>query len=146
MNDVYQVLSNWCLTVLLPGLLSVLAGFIIALAKKGFDYLTAKIEGIKNENLKCLTYSSLNDLQTIVESTVISLQQTLGDDIKASIKAEDGKYTRDDLLKLKDTALKSINSQMTETMNEAVNSITNDATEYINSLIEQTVYRLKVNK
>ena len=142
-EDVSTILKNF-IFVVLSGLLTLLSGFLIALAKKGFDWLSAKIDNIKNVTAQNKIKAALNLLEELVKTTVTSLQQTLGDDIKESIKNADGKYTREDLLKLKDTAIVSIKSQLKASTLVLLNSAYENIDILIEDLIEAQVRNLKI--
>lgn len=144
-DDVSPILKDF-IFALLSGLLTLLSGFLIALAKKGFDWLSAKIDNIKNVTAQNKIKAALSLLEELVKTTVTSLQQTLGDDIKESIKNADGKYTRDDLLKLKDTAIISIKSQLKASTLVLLNSAYENIDILIEDLIEAQVRNLKVFK
>ena len=142
-NDVSPILKDFIFAVL-SGLLTLLSGFLIALAKKGFDWLSAKIDNIKNVTAQNRIKAALGLLEDLVKTTVTSLQQTLGDDIKESIKNADGKYTREDLLKLKDTAIISIKSQLKASTLVLLNSAYENIDVLIEDLIEAQVRNLKI--
>lgn len=137
-----EIFKNF-LIMLLTGVLSALAGFLIALAKKGFEWLNAKIANVKDatyrENLKRLNTL----LETTVYNVVTSLQQTVGDEIRESIKNGDGEYTREDLLALKDKALDQVVNQITNTDWSMLQEIYDDLTQHVLDLIEVNVYNLK---
>jgi len=142
-NDVSPILKDFIFAVL-SGLLTLLSGFLIALAKKGFDWLSAKIDNIKNVTAQNRIKAALSLLEELVKTTVTSLQQTLGDDIKESIKNADGKYTREDLLKLKDTAIISIKSQLKASTLVLLNSAYENIDILIEDLIEAQVRNMKI--
>ena len=128
---------------LATGLLGVLSAFLIALAKQGFDWLKVKVSSIKDENVAFSLSTALAHLHETVNSTVTSLQQTLGDDIKESIKNADGVYTREDLLALTDKALCTIKGQLNESYIKILQDAYNDLDGLILDLIQTKVYELK---
>lgn len=142
-NDVSPILKDFIFGIF-SGLLTLLSGFLIALAKKGFDWLSAKIDNIKNVTAQNRIKAALGLLEDLVKTTVTSLQQTLGDDIKESIKNADGKYTREDLLKLKDTAIISIKSQLKASTLVLLNSAYENIDILIEDLIEAQVRNMKI--
>ena len=141
-EQVEPVLLNF-ITVLLGGLLSLLSAFLIAVAKKFFDWLSAKIDNIKEVTMQNRIKSAFNYLQGLVEVTVTSLQQTLADDIKESIANADGHYTRDDLLALKDVALATVKSQLKTTTINILTTAYENIDGLIVDLIETQVHQLK---
>ena len=142
-NDISPILKDFIFGIF-SALLTLLSGFLIALAKKGFDWLSAKIDNIKNVTAQNRIKAALSLLEDLVKTTVTSLQQTLGDDIKESIKNADGKYTREDLLKLKDTAIISIKSQLKASTLVLLNSAYENIDILIEDLIEAQVRNMKI--
>lgn len=139
----FQKVFQDALIALLTGVLGVLVTFLIALAKKGFEWLGAKIANVKDATFR----ENLKQLNTLLENTVYnvvtSLQQTLGDEIRESIKNGDGKYKREDLLALKDKALDQVVNQITNTDWAMLQEIYDDLTQHVIDLIEVNVYNLK---
>lgn len=142
-QDIEPVLKNFLLA-LLGGLLSLLSAFLIAVAKKFFDWLSAKIDNIKEVTMQNKLKSATRYLQNLVEVTVTSLQQTLADDIKASLEAQDGRYTREDLLALKDTALNTIKSQLKASTLAVLTTAYENIDDLIADMIETQVHQLKI--
>lgn len=143
MQAQFQEIFKDFIGVLLTGILGALGVFLIALVKKGFNWLSAKIGLIEDETVRKNVEDLNRLLEDIVCRVVTSLQQTLGDEIKESIASGDGKYTRDDLLKLKDKALEQVTAQITAEDWEALSEIYNDLVGHVSDLIEVNVYQLK---
>lgn len=143
MQAQFQEIFKDFIGVLLTGILGALGVFLIALVKKGFNWLSAKIGLIEDETVR----KNVEDLNRLLESivcrVVTSLQQTLGDEIKQSIKDNDGKYTREDLLELKDKALEQVMAQITTEDWEALSDIYDDLVGHVCDLVEVNVYQLK---
>lgn len=137
-NEVQPVLQQFLVAVL-TGILGVASAFLIAVAKKGFDWLSAKIDSIKQDDTRKLLAEANNALSTIVYNTVEALNQTLGDDIRASLAAGDGKYSKEDLLNLKATALNTINKQLTQTYRDVLETAYPALDAYISDLVETAV-------
>lgn len=131
------------LVTLLSGLLTVLAGFLIALAKKGFEWLGAKIASVKSETARTELNKATTILQDVVVNTVTSLQQTLGDEIKRSLEEGDGKYTREDLLGLKDEAFNIVVGQLNEGVIKILEETFDDVDQIVSDMIETQVRALK---
>ena len=141
-EEIRPVVMNF-LVVLLGGLLSLLSAFLIAVAKKFFDWLGAKIDNIKEITMQNRLKSATNYLKNLVEVTVTSLQQTLGDNIRESIAKADGNYTREDLLALKDAALATIKSQLKNSVVEILTASYENIDDLIADMIETQVHQLK---
>lgn len=141
-NEVQPVLQQFLVAVL-TGILGVASAFLIAVAKKGFDWLSAKIDSIKQDDTRKLFAEANQALCTIVYNTVEALNQTLGDDIRASLAAGDGKYSKEDLLNLKATALNTINKQLTQTYRDILETTYPALDAYISDLVETAVRSYK---
>lgn len=146
MFETLQPAVNDFIVVVVTGVLSVLAGFLIALVKKGFNWLTEKINLLQDEKLKSDASSAIATLETIVTTTVTSLQQTFGDDIKKSLAENDGKYTKEDLLALKNQAIETVKYQLTDSTTELLNQIYSDLDTFIGDLVEVSVRSLKTTE
>lgn len=132
-------------STLLTGVLAVVSAFLIALVKKGFDWINVKIEKLADERAKDALEIAKANLENIVVATVTSLQQTLGDTIKESIKNGDGKYSYEDLSALKNKALILIKEQLTDASKEILTTAYSDLDSFIDYLIETKVYELKLS-
>lgn len=144
MNDIVIPAFQDFVNTLVTGVLGVLSAFLIALAKRGFDWVSEKIDGLKDDRAQKALNNALSHLYEIVNATVISLQQTIGDEIKASIAANDGKYSQEDLYALRDQALASVNAQLTSAMKEALSTAYTDLDSFIIDLIETKVREMKI--
>lgn len=141
-DELQPVIQDFIVT-LCTGVLAILSGFLIALAKKGVDWVTEKIQSIKDEKIRQNLEDAVSKLESIVTTTVTALQQSLGDDIKESIAKGDGTYTKEDLLALKDKALETIKSQLTTATTELLSTAYTDLDGLVNNLIEAAVRKLK---
>ena len=137
-----EVVQNFLVTVV-TGVLGVLSAFLIALAKKGFDWLSAKIENVKNRTAQEKLSAAMTTLQELVTNVVVSLQQTVGDNIKKSLEEGDGQYTKEDLYKLKDEALTIIFNQLSDGFKEILSETFGDLEGFISDMIESQVRAMK---
>lgn len=134
------------LITLCTGVLAVLSGFLISLAKKGVEWITEKVQSIKDEKVRKDVDEAVNRLQSIVITTVTSLQQTLGDDIRKSLISGDGKYTKEDLTSLKDAALETIKHQLTASTSELLKSAYENFDDFLADLIEASLRQIKLQE
>lgn len=132
------------LMMLLTGILGALAAFLVALVKRGFDLLSQKILEVKNNNAREKLNEALEILEMAVINTVTSLQQTAGDAIKESLANGDGKFTRKDLLSLKDQAYDLVIGQLNGAVSDILENTFDDLPELIDSMIETQVRNLKL--
>lgn len=137
-SEVQPVLQEFLIAVL-TGVLGVASAFLIALAKKGFDWISAKIRSIQQDDTRKRMEEANSYLIQLVNNTVRALNQTIGDDIRESITNGDGKYTKDDLLQLKCKAIDTIQAQLNEPYRAALETIYVQLDDYISDLIEAVV-------
>lgn len=146
MFEQLQPAVNDFIVVVITGLLSVLSGFLIALAKKGFNWISEKIDTLQNEKLRSDADQALKNLETLVTTTVTALQQSIGDDIKSSLSKNDGMYTKEDLLALKNQAIETIKHQLTDSSKEVLSQTYSDLDTFIEDLVEVAVRSLKTTR
>lgn len=139
----FQTIFNNFLATVLTALLGLVAAFLIRLATKGFEWISEKILAVKSETARKELQSAMNILQTSVVNTVTMLQQTAADDIRKALLNGDSKYTRDDLLKLRDRAINIVLSQVEDTTLEIIGNVYGDTTALIGDMVETQVYNLK---
>lgn len=141
-SEIQPALQDFTVTVV-TGVLAVLGGFLVALAKKGFNWVSSKIDLISDEKAQNALNNALSNLENIVVTTVTSLQQTLGDTIKESLKTGEGEYTQEDLMELKSIAIERVKAQLTESAKTALSTAYNDLESFISEMIEKAVRDLK---
>ena len=142
-EEMQPIVKDFIMTAC-TGILAVLSGFLIALAKKGVEWVTEKIQSIKDEKLRKDVESAVAKLESVVLTTVTSLQQTLGDDIKESLEKGDGVFTKDDLIALKDQAVETVKHQLTQSTTELLSTAYEDLDTLIKDLIEAAVREVKM--
>lgn len=141
-SGIQPALQDFTVTVV-TGVLAVLGGFLVALAKKGFNWVSSKIDLISDEKAQNALNNALSNLENIVVTTVTSLQQTLGDTIKESLKTGEGGYTQEDLMELKSIAIERVKAQLTESAKTSLSTAYNDLESFISEMIEKAVRDLK---
>lgn len=124
-------------------LLSILSAFLIAVAKQAFTWFEERIVTIKDARAQEVVRNAKDDLHEIVNTTVRSIQKTLADDIKESIKNDEGKYTREDLCALANKAYNNIMGQLSLSSKAALIGVYNDLEGYVKDLIEAKLNEMK---
>jgi len=116
----------------------VAATLLSALASWGM-YELAKFVRTKTKN------EAANDAVTHItetaNTTVEELEQTLVPAFKEA--ASDGKLSKEDRAKLKDLAVRKVNSQIPDKMNKLASQIVNSVDRFIRAKIEKAVLDLK---
>lgn len=108
---------------------------LIPLVKAAFAWLKSKTE---NEAIK----AALDEAQTVADTVVTSLQQTVVDGLKA--KAADGKLTADDAASVAEMATQQFFDDISDKSLELLESHTMDIEAYIKRVIESQLLKLKI--
>ena len=108
---------------------------IIPLVKAAFTWLKGKTE---NEALK----AAIDEAQTVANTVVTSLQQTVVDGLKA--KSADGKLTAEDAASVAETAAQQFFDDISDKSLELLESHTMDIEAYIKRVIESQLLKLKI--
>lgn len=146
MSEQLQTILRDFITTLSAGVLAVLGGFLISLAKQGASWVSEKVQSIKDERVRKDVDGAVSQLQSIITTTITSLQQTLGDEIRKSLADGDGKYTKEDLTALKDSAIETIKHQLTSSTKELLTSAYENFDDFLADLIEATLRQIKLQE
>lgn len=141
----YQEIFQGVLNTIVTGALTALAAFLIALIKKGFNWLNSKVDSIESGVARDNVGQAMEVLQEVVTNVVTSLQQTTGDDIKKSIENGDGQFTKEDLLNLKQIAVNQVFSLLNSDVLKPLESVYDNLTEAVEAMVETQVRKLKEN-
>jgi hypothetical protein len=120
-----------------------LVAFIGAYKLKVHEFIEAKINAIKDDNLKKVAQNVLDRVENLTTTTITMLDATLKPQIIENIKS--GAMTKDNLLRLKTDAIDIIKKQLTtDGVNDLQNSV-GDVNTYLDTLIEAKLADLKVD-
>lgn len=112
----------------------VFTAIIIPLVKAAFTWLKTKTE---SEAL----LTAITEAQTVAETVVMNLQQTVVEDLKA--KSADGRLTADEISNIASMALEQFYSDISEKSLALLESHTDDIEAYIKRTIEAQLLKLK---
>ena len=122
------------------GALGVIAKSLI---DKGKEFILAKIDTLKDESAQKAAKSALATVDKLAMSAVTSLEQEYAQAIRESLKNNDGKFTRDDLLALHSRAVTTVWATMSDSVADAAASIVGDLGQYISDKVSEDVYLIK---
>lgn len=112
----------------------VFTSILIPLIKAAFTWLKTKTE---SDTL----LTAITEAQTVAETVVMNLQQTVVNDLKA--KSADGRLTADEVSKVAEMALEQFYADISEKSLEFLEAHTDDIEAYIKRTIEAQLLKLK---
>lgn len=115
----------------------IFSAVIIPLVKAAFAWLKGKTE---NEALK----TALDEAQTVADTVVASLQQTVVQGLKE--KSADGKLSADDAGELADKAVEMFLSDLSSKSLALIEKNADDIIAYAGNLLESRLLKLKEGK
>lgn len=127
------------ITILSPLALALFGAYKAQLHK----YVEAKIDTIKDDNLRKVANDILDRVDAIATNVITNIDVNMKPTIIEDIKK--GSMTKDDLNNLKSIAKNTILEQLTKDSKIALGSTVGDMNSYINTLIEAKLAELKVN-
>ena len=133
----YTQILNTILVAIIGGVV----GVIIALIKKGFVWVNAKIDSIKSESERKLLQSATEEAEGVVVNVVTALQTDIVDGLKKA--SEDGKLTE---AEIKDLGIQSFNKFVDGMSTGGLEILKNSKTNfeaYISDLVKAVVQSIK---
>lgn len=120
--------------------LGIIAKSFISYAQK---WILAKIDKLSDETTKNAAQSAVATIDKLALSVVTSLEQEYAKAIRDSLAANDGKYTREDLVALHATAVTRIQETLSDEAKNAASTLISDLNGYINDKVSEIVYMIK---
>lgn len=140
MDQIISALQTALVTIVIAiigAAATIAATYINKLAQKA----TAETKKIDDENTRELAEKAIERISNVAYNTVMSFQQELVPVIKAGI--EDGTYTRDDLLALRDKAVEVVMTGVSDDLKNAAMSQISDLEKYVQNLVSSYVLIVK---
>ncbi len=132
---------TYILNTILVAIAGGVATILIALIKKGFTWVDAKIAAIGSESGRKLLESATQEAESVVVNVVTSLQADVVEGLKKA--SEDGKLTSEEIESLGVQAFnKFVDGMSTGGLEVLKNSKTNFET-YVNDLVKAVVQNIK---
>lgn len=111
------------------------------IVKKVVDFVNTKIDDVQ-ANTQLAKYNQVNVVidyvQNVVETVVVAVNQVFVDGLKKS-----GSFTKESATEAKNMALEMANKLITEEAAKAIETVYGNVDVYVDSLIEETVNKLK---
>lgn len=141
-NQTYQEIIGeigTVITIVSP----LIVAFLGAYKLKIHEFIKAKINCIKDDNLKKVTQNTLDRVESLTTSTITMIDSTVKPQIIENIK--NGTMTKDNLSSLKQQCIDTVKKQLTtEGLADLQNTI-GDVNTYMDTLVESKLADLKVD-
>lgn len=103
--------------------------------------LTEAIRWLRERTKDTLLGRAVDAVETLVDTVVKELQQTVVEDLKAA--AADGKLTPDEIRMVKDKAVGYVMSKIPQALRTILEAYLGPLEEYVSARIEARIYELK---
>lgn len=120
---------------------SVIGALICYLLTILANFFRKKAKEIDNVTAKELAETTINILDTSIQSTIVKVQNDIVDGLKE--KSEDGKLTEDEILEIRRTVLDTVKNTLSEESKEVLSKFVGDLDEFVLVLVEQKFNKLK---
>lgn len=120
---------------------TIILGFLGIVLIQAFAYLRSKTSLIKDENAKNIVDDTLDNLEKLINTNIVSIDATAKPIIIEGIK--DGKLTKDELNTLAITVKKNVLDQMSDDSLALLNDTLKNVDSYIANKIEAQLSILK---
>jgi hypothetical protein len=129
------------LQIIIGGVISVAGAYATIYIKKAIALAKEKAESIKDEQSKALVTSTLDKVDNLIETNIVSVENTMKPAILKAI--ENGKVDKSELNSLstivKDNVLKQLGTDATKVFNSSLK----DTNSYLENRIEKILAELK---
>lgn len=122
---------------------TIILGFLGIVLIQAFTYLRSKTSLIKDENAKNIVDDTLDKLEKLINTNIVSIDATAKPIIIEGIK--DGKLTKDELNTLAITVKKNVLDQMSDDSLALLNDTLKNVDSYIANKIEAQLSILKAD-
>lgn len=145
MDQVVTLLQQSLITIALA---VITAGCTIAVSyiNKLKSKAEIQINEMSDEATRKLTQDALDKLSNLCETVVKSLEQEVASEIRKKLESGDSSVSRDDLTILKDIAVNTVKSQITDELSKILESTIADVDTYINDKISACLLDMKTKK
>lgn len=127
--------------IIIGGIISVAGAYATIYIKKAIDIAKAKAETIQDEQAKSLIETTLDKVDDLIKTNIISVENTMKPAILQAIA--DGKVDKTELNTLAKTVKENVLAQLSTDYTEVFNSSLNDSNSYLENRIEKILAELK---
>lgn len=133
MEILNETLVNVLTTAITGGLMILIVGV--------FNYLKAKKDLIKDEQIRNIVSNTLNDVESLIKTNITNVEQVSKPIIVQAIK--DGKVDKTELTKLSTEVKEKVLAQMNDDMLDILNLNIKDTDSFLSSKIEEILAQMK---
>lgn len=122
-------------------LTTVITGGVMVLVFGAFNYLKAKKDLIKNEDIRNIVSNTLDSIESLIKTNITNVEQVSKPIIVQAIK--DGKVDKTELTKLSTEVKEKVLAQMSDDMLDILNTNIKDTDSFLSSKIEEILAQMK---
>lgn len=138
-----QQTTNILIQIIIGGLISACFAYGIKYVKKGINYFKSKDTLIEDEKLRKIFDKTLDRVDSLISTNIISTENTLKPIILKDI--EQGKVTKDELNNLSNVVRDNVLKQLGNDSVNVLNSSIGDLNSYLENRVESILSELKLD-
>lgn len=136
-----QTILNPVLTTIITAVITAVGGIIVAYVGVLKNRAIESLQAVKDEHARKALEAAINKTDEIIKAVVTSIEQEEKQEILKAM--EDGKVTRDELVKLRDVAVARVQNQLVPETYNLLSDAFGDLSAYLSQKVSQQVFQLK---
>lgn len=136
-----QTILNPVLTTIITAVITAVGGIIVAYVGVLKNRAIESLQAVKDEQARKSLEAAINKTDEIIKAVVTSIEQEEKQEILKAM--EDGKVTRDELVKLRDVAVARVQNQLVPETYNLLSDAFGDLSAYLSQKVSQQVFQLK---
>ncbi len=136
-----QTILNPVLTTIITAVITAVGGIIVAYVGVLKNRAIESLQAVKDEQARKALEAAINKTDEIIQAVVTSIEQEEKQEILKAM--EDGKVTRDELVKLRDVAVARVQNQLVPETYNLLSDAFGDLSAYLSQKVSQQVFQLK---
>lgn len=136
-----QTILNPVLTTIITAVITAVGGIIVAYVGVLKNRAIESLQAVKDEQARKALEAAINKTDEIIKAVVTSIEQEEKQEILKAM--EDGKVTRDELVKLRDVAVARVQNQLVPETYNLLSDAFGDLSAYLSQKVSQQVFQLK---
>ena len=137
----FQNVLNTIVEAVVSGALTIASVYVPILISKVVKVANSKASLIKNEESQANDTNAIDRIDDLITTNIISAENTLKPKILEAIK--DGKIDKSELEELSKIVKENVLKQISEDVNEVLNTTVSDTSSYLENRIEKILAELK---
>lgn len=136
-----QTILTPVLTTIITAVITAVGGIIVAYVGVLKNRAIESLQAVKDEQARKALEAAINKTDEIIQAVVTSIEQEEKQEILKAM--EDGKVTRDELVKLRDVAVARVQNQLVPETYNLLSDAFGDLSAYLSQKVSQQVFQLK---